>query len=208
MAESGVNNGRRRFLLASTSVMGAVGVVAATIPLVAYWRPSARARAGGAPVRADISKLAAGQQLTLAWQGRPVSVIRRSPAMIARTRDLDPARLRDPHSRAPQQPGYAGGALRAIRPEIGVLIGVCTHLGCSPNFHPEPGVDEFGRDRSGRDRSGRDWPGGYFCPCHGSRFDLAGRVFRDMPATLNLVVPPHRYESEQVVVIGEDEAAG
>lgn len=198
MAESGVNNGRRRFLVASTSVMGAVGVAAATIPLVAYWRPGVRARAGGAPVRADISRLAAGQQLTLAWRGRPVWLVRRSPAMIARTRNIDPARLSDPLSQEPQQPDYADGPLRAIRPEIGVMIGVCTHLGCSPNLYPEPGGGEFGDA----------WAGGYFCPCHGSMFDLAGRVFRDMPATLNLVVPPHRYESEQVIVIGEDEELG
>ncbi|MBZ9557171.1 MULTISPECIES: ubiquinol-cytochrome c reductase iron-sulfur subunit [unclassified Modicisalibacter] len=194
MTERRVNRGRRRFLVGATGVMGAVGAMGAAVPFVASWQPSARALAAGAPVRVDITKLAPGQQVTVAWRGRPVWLVHRTPAMIERTRGFDPDRLRDPESRAPQQPPYADGPLRAIKPEIGVLVGICTHLGCSPVYRPEPGQPAFGSD----------WPGGYFCPCHGSKFDLAGRVFTNVPAPLNLEVPPHRYERDSVVVIGED----
>ncbi len=194
MADNGVNKGRRRFLVGATTVVGAVGAVGVAVPFVASWQPSARALAAGAPVSADVSKLEIGQQVTVEWRGRPVWLLRRSEAMIAQTRDIDPGRLRDPESDAPQQPSYIEGTLRSIKPEYGVLIGICTHLGCSPSFRPEPGAADLGAD----------WPGGYFCPCHGSRFDLAGRVFTGVPAPLNLEVPPHRYDGDSVIVVGED----
>lgn len=197
MADNGVNKGRRRFLVGATTVVGAVGAVGAAVPFLASWQPSAKALAAGAPVSADISKLEIGQQMTVEWRGKPVWVVRRSEEMIEQTRNISPDRLRDPQSEAQQQPAYANGPLRSIRPEIVVLVGICTHLGCSPTFRPEPGAADLGGD----------WPGGYFCPCHGSRFDLAGRVFTGVPAPLNLEVPPHRYDGDSVLVIGEDEEA-
>lgn len=193
MADNGVNKGRRRLLLGATTVVGAVGAVGVAVPFVASWQPSARARAAGAPVRADISKLEDGQRMTVEWRGRPVWVVRRTPEMIERTEQFDPARLADPDSQVPQQPAYITGPLRSIRPEISVLIGICTHLGCSPLFRPEP-----------EDVDMTAWPGGYFCPCHGSYFDLSGRVFRNVPAPTNLEVPPYRFEDDDIIV-GEDE---
>ncbi|QOR39385.1 ubiquinol-cytochrome c reductase iron-sulfur subunit [Billgrantia diversa] len=198
MADNGVNKGRRRLLLGATTVVGAVGAVGVAVPFVASWQPSARARAAGAPVTADVSKLEPGQRMTVEWRGRPVWVVRRTPDMMERTENLDPSRLADPDSDEPQQPSYVTGPLRSIKPEIGVLIGICTHLGCSPLFRPEPNAEGVGTD---------DWPGGFFCPCHGSRFDLAGRVFRNVPAPTNLEVPPYRFESDSVIVVGEDEEA-
>ncbi|MGR4067716.1 ubiquinol-cytochrome c reductase iron-sulfur subunit [Halomonas sp. LR3S48] len=198
MADNGVNKGRRRLLLGATTVVGAVGAVGVAVPFVASWQPSARARAAGAPVTADVSKLEPGQRMTVEWRGRPVWVVRRTPEMMERTENFDPSRLADPDSDEPQQPSYVTGPLRSIKPEIGVLIGICTHLGCSPLFRPEPNAEGVGTD---------DWPGGFFCPCHGSRFDLAGRVFRNVPAPTNLEVPPYRFESDSVIVVGEDEEA-
>lgn len=197
MADNGVNKGRRRFLVGATTVVGAVGAVGVAVPFVASWQPSAKALAAGAPVSADVSKLEVGQQMTAEWRGRPVWILRRSEAMIEQTRSIDPSQLRDPQSEAPQQPPYIEGPLRSIKPEYGVLIGICTHLGCSPTFRPEPGAADLGDD----------WPGGYLCPCHGSRFDLAGRVYTGVPAPLNLEVPPHRYDSDTIIVVGEDEEA-
>ncbi|MBB3143212.1 ubiquinol-cytochrome c reductase iron-sulfur subunit [Halomonas organivorans] len=193
MTDSGVNKGRRRFLVGATSVVGAAGAVGVAVPFVASWQPSARARAAGAPVKADISKLEPGQRMTVEWRGRPVWILNRTPEMIERTEAIGAERLADPESRKPQQPAYIEGDMRSIRPEIGVLIGICTHLGCSPLFKPEPGSVDVS-----------DWPGGFFCPCHGSRFDLAGRVFVNVPAPLNLEVPPYRFESDDVIVVGED----
>ncbi|MGQ7246943.1 ubiquinol-cytochrome c reductase iron-sulfur subunit [Halomonas sp. V046] len=195
MADNGVNKGRRRFLVGATSVVGAVGAVGVAVPFVASWQPSARARAAGAPVQADISKLEPGQRMTVEWRGRPIWVLNRTTEMIERTESLTGERLADPDSAKPQQPSYAAGPLRSIRPEIGILIGICTHLGCSPLFKPEPNAEGVGVS---------DWPGGFFCPCHGSRFDLAGRVFLNVPAPINLEVPPHHYVDESVIVIGED----
>ncbi|PAU75656.1 ubiquinol-cytochrome c reductase iron-sulfur subunit [Halomonas salipaludis] len=193
MADNGVNRGRRRFLVGATTVVGAVGAVGVAVPFVASWQPSARARAAGAPVRADISLLEPGQRITVEWRGRPVWVISRTEEMIERTENSDPGRFSDPDSERPQQPAYITGPLRSSRPEIGVLIGICTHLGCSPLYRPEP--DAVDMD---------DWPGGFFCPCHGSYFDLAGRVFRNVPAPTNLEVPPYRFEGDEIIV-GEDE---
>ena len=195
MADNGVNKGRRRFLVGATTVVGAVGAVGAAVPFLASWQPSAKALAAGAPVSADISKLETGQQMTVEWRGKPVWVTKRSEEMIEQTRAIAAGRLRDPQSENPQQPSYVDNTLRSIKPNVGVLVGICTHLGCSPSFRPEPGAADLGGD----------WPGGYFCPCHGSRFDLAGRVFTGVPAPLNLEVPPHRYDSDAIIVIGEDE---
>ncbi len=196
MADNGVNKGRRRFLVGATTVVGAVGAVGVAVPFVASWQPSARARAAGAPVQADISKLDPGQRMTVEWRGRPVWIISRTPEMIERTEEFDTSRLVDPDSEVQQQPGYVTGPLRSVRPEIGVLIGICTHLGCSPLFRPEPDAVDM-----------RDWPGGFFCPCHGSYFDLAGRVFRNVPAPSNLEVPPYRFETDDLIIVGEDEEA-
>ena len=196
MADNGVNKGRRRFLVGATSVVGAVGAVGVAVPFVASWQPSAKARAAGAPVQADISKLEPGQRMTVEWRGRPIWIINRTPEMIERTEALGADSLADPESEVPQQPAYIQGALRSIKPEIGVLSGICTHLGCSPLYRPEPDAEGVGVD---------NWPGGFFCPCHGSRFDLAGRVFSNVPAPTNLEVPPYRFESDDIIVIGEDE---
>lgn len=196
MADNGVNKGRRRFLVGATTVVGGIGAVGVAVPFVASWQPSARARAAGAPVQADVSKLEPGQQMTVEWRGKPVWIVNRTPEMIERTEGFDTSRLADPDSEVPQQPAYVTGPLRAIRPEIGVLIGICTHLGCSPLFKPELNAEGVGTD---------DWPGGYFCPCHGSRFDLAGRVFRNVPAPTNLEIPPYRFETDDIIVVGEDE---
>ena len=196
MADNGVNKGRRRFLVGATSVVGAVGAVGVAVPFVASWQPSAKARAAGAPVQADISKLEPGQRMTVEWRGRPIWIINRTPEMIERTEALGADSLADPESEVPQQPAYIQGGLRSIKPELGVLIGICTHLGCSPLYRPEPDAEGVGVD---------NWPGGFFCPCHGSRFDLAGRVFSNVPAPTNLEVPPYRFESDDIIVVGEDE---
>lgn len=196
MADNGVNKGRRRFLVGATTVVGAVGAVGVAVPFVASWQPSARARAAGAPVQADVSKLEPGQRMTVEWRGKPVWILNRSPEMIERTESIDADRLADPQSEVPQQPAYIEGPLRSIKPEIGVIIGICTHLGCSPLFKPEPDAEGVGVD---------NWPGGFFCPCHGSRFDLAGRVFRNVPAPTNLEVPPYRFDSDVLITVGEDE---
>ena len=199
MADNGVNKGRRRFLVGATTVVGGVGAVGVAVPFVASWQPSARARAAGAPIQADVSKLEPGQRMTVEWRGKPVWIVYRTPEMIERTESIDDSRLADPNSEVPQQPPYIDGELRSIKPEIGVLVGICTHLGCSPLFKPEPGADDVGTD---------DWPGGFFCPCHGSRFDLAGRVFVNVPAPTNLVVPPYRFDSDTLITVGEDEETG
>ena len=195
MADNGVNKGRRRFLVGATSVVGAVGAVGVAVPFVASWQPSAKARAAGAPVQADISKLEPGQRMTVEWRGRPIWIINRTPEMIERTEALGADSLADPESEVPQQPAYIQGGLRSIKPEIGVLIGICTHLGCSPLYRPEPDAEGVGVD---------NWPGGFFCPCHGSKFDLAGRVFKGSPAPVNLVVPPHKYLTDTTLLIGVD----
>ena len=195
MADNGVNKGRRRFLVGATSVVGAVGAVGVAVPFVASWQPSAKARAAGAPVQADISKLEPGQRMTVEWRGRPIWIINRTPEMIERTEALGADSLADPESEVPQQPAYIQGGLRSIKPEIGVLIGICTHLGCSPLYRPEPDAEGVGVD---------NWPGGFFCPCHGSKFDIAGRVFESVPAPLNLVVPPHYFVDENTILVGED----
>jgi len=197
MTSEGVNPGRRKFLTAATSVVGAAGAVGVLTPFVGSWNPSAKAKAAGAPVKVDISKLEPGQMITPEWRGKPIYVVYRTPAQLEELPALD-GKLKDPDSEIPgSQPPYIQGIDRSIRPEILVIIGLCTHLGCAPKFRPEVGVTEFTKD----------WEGGFYCPCHGSRFDLSGRVFEGVPASQNLIVPPYSYEDENVLVIGVDEEA-
>jgi ubiquinol-cytochrome c reductase iron-sulfur subunit len=195
VSNQGVNKGRRQFFTAATSVVGAAGVVGVLVPFVASWNPSAKAKAAGAPVKADISKLEPGQMIVVEWRGKPVYVVRRTPqALDSLTRDA--AMLRDPDSAESTQPAYVDATQRSIKPEYLVLLGLCTHLGCAPKYRPDVGAADLGGD---------EWLGGFFCPCHGSKFDLAGRVFKGVPAPLNLEVPPHRYEGDKVLVIGVDQ---
>ncbi|MGD2075071.1 MAG: ubiquinol-cytochrome c reductase iron-sulfur subunit [Gammaproteobacteria bacterium] len=193
MSGDGVDPGKRRFLTAAATVVGGVGAVFAAVPFVASWMPSERAKAAGAPVQADISKLEVGQLLRVQWRGKPVWVVKRSEEMLEALPGLN-ERLRDPDSVDPQQPEYADNTYRSIKPEILVAVGICTHLGCSPSFVPEALPQPYDAQ----------WKGGFFCPCHGSRFDLAGRVFKGVPAPLNLEVPPHKYISDTLILIGED----
>jgi ubiquinol-cytochrome c reductase iron-sulfur subunit len=195
MSGDETNTGRRRFLTAATSVVGAVGVGFVLVPFISSMQPSAKARAAGAPVRADLSKLESGQMIRVKWRGKPVWIVKRTDSMIEALPALN-NQLRDPESVEPQQPAYAQNELRSIKPEILVLIGICTHLGCSPTYRPDVGAADLGGDA---------WKGGFFCPCHGSRFDLAGRFYKGVPAPLNLEVPPHRYLSEDEILVGEDE---
>lgn len=196
MNQDGVDKGRRRFLTATTAVVGGIGAVYAAVPFLASWKPSAKAQAAGAPVEVDISKLQPGQRISPEWRGRPIWIVRRTPEMLDRLKEVG-GLLADPGSEKPQQPEYAKNEHRAIKPEYLVVIGICTHLGCSPLYRPEVGAADLGAD----------WPGGFFCPCHGSKFDMAGRVFKSMPAPTNLVVPPYRYINDTTILIGEDEGA-
>ena len=202
MANDGVNEpvnhpenmGRRRFLTATTAVVGAVGAGIAAVPFIKSWNPSARAKLAGAPVTADISGLQEGQRLILEWRGQPIWIVKRSKAVLDALPTLD-ANLRDPQSEnLDQQPAYIKGVTRSLKPEISVLVGLCTHLGCSPEMKAEIRPEPFDPE----------WKGGYFCPCHKSRFDMAGRVFQGVPAPTNLVVPPHYYENDTTIVVGLD----
>jgi ubiquinol-cytochrome c reductase iron-sulfur subunit len=197
MSSDGVNRGRRQFLTAATSVVGAAGVVGVAVPFVASWKPSAQAKAAGAPVKADVGKIEPGQMIVVEWRGQPVYIMHRTPEQVADLEKLD-GDLKDPESSAADQPEYISGRDRSIRPEFLVLVGLCTHLGCAPKFRPEVGAADLG---------GEEWLGGFFCPCHGSKFDLAGRVYAGVPASANLIVPPYAFESDTVVVIGVDEGA-
>ncbi|HRL93726.1 MAG: ubiquinol-cytochrome c reductase iron-sulfur subunit [Pseudomonadaceae bacterium] len=194
MSNDGVNAGRRRFLVAATSVVGAAGAVGAAVPFVGSWFPSAKAKAAGAPVKVNISKIEPGQQIVAEWRGQPVFILNRTEEMLQALPKLN-AELADPSSQASVQPEYVNPEARSIKPEILVLVGLCTHLGCSPSFRPEVAPADLGAQ----------WLGGYFCPCHGSRYDLAGRVYKSQPAPLNLPVPPHSYESADVIVLGVDQ---
>ena len=189
-----VDTKRRRFLVTSTSVVAAVGAGFVAVPFLSSWMPSERAKNAGAPVEVDISKLEEGRLLIVEWQSKPVWILKRSPKTLSDLPKNDD-HLRDPHSEnTDQQPAYAQNEDRSIKPEISVLVGICTHLGCSPTYRPEIGPEDLGAD----------WLGGYFCPCHSSRFDLAGRVFEGVPAPTNLVVPPHKYVTDNVIVVGKD----
>ncbi len=188
------NLGRRRFLTASTAVVGAIGAGFAAVPFIKSWNPSARAKLAGAPVIADISALEEGQRLIFEWRGQPIWIVKRSKQVLDLLPTLD-ARLRDPESgNKDQQPAYITGEGRSIKPDISVLVGLCTHLGCSPEMVAEIRPAPFDPE----------WKGGYFCPCHKSRYDLAGRVFKAQPAPANLPVPPYHFENDTIVVIGVD----
>jgi ubiquinol-cytochrome c reductase iron-sulfur subunit len=190
-----VDGGRRHFLLVATTVTGIAGAAMTAVPFLASWKPSARAQALGAPVEQDISKLESGAMVKVNWRGQAIFIVRRSPEMMKQLEDPALAdRLRDPKSEQSEQPNYAKNDTRALKPEYLVLVGVCTHLGCAPLSRFQPADAELGAD----------WPGGFYCPCHGSKFDLAGRVFKDVPAPLNLKVPPYRFVTDGVVQIGVD----
>ncbi len=194
MSETVVDAGKRRFLTLATSVVGGIGAAFWAIPYIASWRPSAKAKAAGAPIEADISALKDGEMMTVAWRGKPVWIVKRSKDMLDNLAQVPADELRDPDSKEKQQPDYITGPTRSQKPEVLVMVGSCTHLGCSPLFrpeHPAPDID-------------KNWKGGFFCPCHGSRFDLAGRVYKNVPAPTNLKVPPYRFEGDNLVVIGED----
>lgn len=196
MANEVVDHGRRRFLTAATSVVGVVGVAAAIVPFIKSWEPSARALAAGAPVKADLSKIESGQMVRVAWRGLPIFLVNRSKAQVATlsTKDVE-SRLRDPKSlETSQQPDYAQNVTRSIKPEWLVMIGICTHLGCVPDFEPKIGPEPFDPD----------WKSGFFCPCHKSRYDIAGRVYDGVPAPLNMVIPPYHFIDDTHVQIGVD----
>jgi len=189
--------GRRHFLLVATTAVGLVGVTAAAVPFLASWRPSAKAKALGAPVEVDISKLEPGALLKVEWRGQAVYVVHRTPEMLAKLNDNDDV-LRDPKSEdGDLQPDYIKDETRSIKPEYLVMVGVCTHLGCAPLDKFTPGDAELGAD----------WVGGFYCPCHGSKFDLSGRVYKGVPAPTNLPVPPYKYLSDTLLMIGSDQGA-
>ena len=198
MSTDDVDTSKRRFLtIAATSVVGAVGVGFAAVPFISYWQPSAKARAAGAPVEVDIGKLEYGQRIVVEWRGKPVWIVRRSKESVSELAGLKGV-LRDPDSKVDeQQPKYAKNEHRSIKPEYLVVVGICTHLGCSPTYFPKNDPHPMGPD----------WKGGFFCPCHGSSFDLSGRVYQGVPAPTNLVVPPYTYLSDTRVLVGVDPKA-
>jgi ubiquinol-cytochrome c reductase iron-sulfur subunit len=193
MKNGDVSHGRRRFLVGATAAVGGVGLVGAAVPFVGSWNPSAKAEAAGAPVTVNIAKIEPGQQITVEWRGKPVWIIRRTPEMLDNIEKLNDT-MKDPQSESEQQPAYASDVFRSIKPEIAVLVGLCTHLGCVPSYRPEVAPSDLGED----------WLGGLFCPCHGSRYDLAGRVYAAQPAPLNLEVPPYRYDDDTTLTLGLD----
>ena len=193
---AGVDLNRRHILTVATSLAGAVGVGALAYPFLASMKPSERARAEGAPVEVPVGKLEPGEQTKVVWRGKSVSIVRRTPEMLERLRQVQTSgALLDPDSSELQQPAYAANEFRSRKPEYLVLVTICTHLGCSPAFRPEVAPEDLGPG----------WKGGFLCPCHGSQFDLAGRVYKNVPAPLNLVVPPYRFVTDDLVVVGEDE---
>jgi len=196
MTTDNVDTSKRRTLTLATSAVAAVGAGFVAVPFVASWSPSERAKTAGAPVEVDISKLDEGRLLTVEWRGKPVWIVKRSAKSLEDLKTLD-GTLRDAASENDQQPEYAKNATRSRKPEVLVMVGICTHLGCSPTYRPDIAAADLGAD----------WKGGFFCPCHGSKFDLAGRVYSGVPAPLNLEVPPHYYVSDNVILIGEDGSA-
>lgn len=195
MTNSEVDTGRRRVLIAATSAMGAAGVGAIAVPFLSSWAPSERAKAAGAPVEVNVSKLEPGQLMRVIWRGKPVWIVHRDEKSIAALPSLN-SQLTDPESaEKTQQPeeGYATNLHRSINPKYFVAVGICTHLGCSPTYRPELAPADLGAE----------WKGGWYCPCHGSRFDLAGRVYKGVPAPTNLVVPPHHFKNENTILVGE-----
>ncbi len=197
MSSDEIDHGRRRMLVAATTAMGGVGAAYVAAPFILSMQPSARAQAAGAPVEVDIGKLELGQLMTVAWRGKPVWILNRSKEMLDNMKTLD-SQLRDPHSdELTQQPIYAKNDHRSINPEYMVMVGICTHLGCAPTFRPEVAPVDLGPK----------WKGGFFCPCHGSTYDLAGRVYKGVPAPSNLVVPPYHFTLSTHLVIGIDPEA-
>jgi len=195
MSVDELDTDRRRFLTATTAVIGGVGAAFCAVPFISSWQPSAKAEALGAPVEVDVSKILPGQKITLSWRGQPIFVVHRTSSGIETLKELE-GKLRDPESKRSIQPEYAKNRFRSINDSYVVLLGSCTHLGCVPLYKPKPGsVDS-------------DWQGGFFCPCHGSKFDLAGRVYKGVPAPTNLPVPPHKYLNDTLLLVGEESAEG
>ncbi len=189
MSDQEIDKGRRQFLITLSSIMGTVGLGFAAVPFLSAWAPSAKTQAAGAPVEVDVSKIPVGGMTVVQWRGKPVWIIHRDSDML-KTLTEQNDKLRDPECKVDQQPEYVEIPDRSIKPEFMVLIGICTHLGCSPTFRPKAGsVDP-------------SWLGGFYCPCHGSKFDFSGRVFRGVPAPINLAVPPYRYLSDNIIQIG------
>jgi ubiquinol-cytochrome c reductase iron-sulfur subunit len=193
MANQEVDHSKRRFLIAATAVAGGAATVAVAAPFVMSMLPSERAKAAGAPVEVDIGKIEPGSMITVEWRGKPVWIVNRTQEMLDQLGKIDD-KLSDPKLEVAQQPDYTKNPTRSIKPNLMVIVGICTHLGCSPSS----------KLKQGEDGMGSDWPGGFFCPCHGSKFDLAGRVFKGSPAPINLEVPPHHYLSDARLLIGED----
>jgi ubiquinol-cytochrome c reductase iron-sulfur subunit len=193
MSEQDTDQGKRQFLVAATTVAGGVAAGAVAVPFAASMLPSERAKAAGAPVEVDVSTLAPGERVTVEWRGKPVWIVRRTKEMLE-TIKANEGNVADPQSKKPMQPPYAANETRAIKDEYLVVVGICTHLGCSP-------VGKFAKQAEAFDPN---WQGGFYCPCHGSLFDLAGRVYKNRPAPDNLVVPPHKYLSDTRILIGED----
>lgn len=193
MSNQEVDRSKRRFLIAATATVGGVAGVAVAVPFVMSMMPSQRAKAAGAPVEVDIGKIEPGAMLAVEWRGKPVWIVNRTQAVLDLLVKHDD-KLKDPQSKEEQQPDYAKNKFRSLKPQYLIAVGICTHLGCSPTYRPELGPADLGGD----------WPGGFFCPCHGSKFDLAARVFKDVPAPANLEIPPHKYLSETRIIIGDD----
>jgi ubiquinol-cytochrome c reductase iron-sulfur subunit len=196
MHDGEIDKQRRRFLTTAATVVGGAGFAASAVPFISTMSPSAKTRATGGPVEVDISELKPGQRMTVKWQGKPVWIIRRDEKILSELETLD-SEVRDPQSDVDQQPPYAKNEYRSIKPEYLVVIGLCTHLGCSPIYFPAEDQTDLGPD----------WKGGFFCPCHGSRFDLAGRVYKGVPAPANLVVPRYRFVTDNRILIGDDSGA-
>lgn len=195
MSSAPESNGRRRFLTLATAVVGGAGTVGVAVPFIKSWNPSERAKAAGAPVEYDVSKMLPGQLVRVEWRGKPVYVVRRTPEVLAELSKVE-EHLRDPQSQEPQQPEYAQNTHRSLKPEYLVALGVCTHLGCAPTYM----ANSFSEQVEGINN-------GFFCPCHGSKFDMAGRVFSSVPAPLNLVVPPYMFTADNTLLIGVDKGA-
>ncbi|BEV73325.1 MULTISPECIES: ubiquinol-cytochrome c reductase iron-sulfur subunit [unclassified Paludibacterium] len=193
MSEQQVDAGRRRFLTVATSAVGGVAVAGVATPFVLSFLPSERAKAAGAPVEVDISKIEPGQMVNVEWQGKPVWLLSRTPTQVANLAKLDD-QMADPTSDMDQQPEYCKNRHRSIKPGLLVTVGICTHLGCSPTFRPDLAPADLGPD----------WLGGFYCPCHGSKYDLAARVYKSMPAPKNLLIPPHKYLSDTRILVGDD----
>ena len=192
MSEQPENLSRRRFLTLATGAAGGVAALGVGVPFFMSWLPSERAKANGAPTLVDVSKLEAGQQMTTTWRGKPIWVVSRTKEQLANLKKVE-ANLVDPNSESPEQPENCKNATRSIKPEFLVAVGICTHLGCSPNYRPDVAPADLGPD----------WLGGFFCPCHGSKFDLAARVFKGVPAPKNIEIPPYQFLSDNQIQIGE-----